>query len=229
MQGKNIVLIGGSYGIGASLADMISTAGANLWVLSRSKASAGRHIAFNAVTDRIDQTVLPDIIHGLAYLPGSIQLKPISRLTDEELLHDLNINALCAARCIRDVLPLLKKAEQASIVLFSTVAAQQGMPFHSSVAMAKGAVEGLTRALAAELAPRIRVNAVAPSLTDTPLAAKFLSTADRKMASAKRHPLMRIGTAGDVAHAAFYLLSDASSWITGQVLHVDGGLSAVRL
>ncbi len=229
MKGKNVVLIGGSYGIGASLARMLEANHANVWVLSRSPSETGRHIMFDATAGNPDLAQLPDTVHGLAYLPGSITLKPITRFTDEEWMKDVHLNAICAARCIRDLLGLIKKAPQASVVLFSTVAVQQGMPYHSSVAMAKGAVEGLTRALAAELAPRIRVNAVAPSLTDTPLATHLLSSDEKKTTSAKRHPLLRIGSPDDVAHAAYYLLSDASSWVTGQVIHVDGGLSAMRL
>jgi len=122
-----------------------------------------------------------------------------------------------------------KKSEQpASVVLFSTVAVQQGMPFHASIAAAKGALEGLTRSLAAELAPHIRVNCVAPSLTDTPLASKILSSPERVDASSQRHPLKRIGTAADVANTAYFLLSDDSSWMSGQILGVDGGMSSLR-
>jgi NAD(P)-dependent dehydrogenase (short-subunit alcohol dehydrogenase family) len=114
-------------------------------------------------------------------------------------------------------------------VLYSTVAVQQGMPFHASVAAAKGAVEGLTRSLAAELAPRIRVNCIAPSLVNTPLAAKLLSSEDKKKASDERHPLKRIGEAIDIAQLSAFLLSDASSWISGQIIHADGGLSTLRV
>jgi NAD(P)-dependent dehydrogenase (short-subunit alcohol dehydrogenase family) len=115
----------------------------------------------------------------------------------------------------------------AAIVLFSTVAVQTGLPFHASIASAKGAVEGLTRSLAAELAPKIRVNAVAPSLTDTPLAAQLLSSDDKRSASAKRHPLKRIGTPEDIANTALFLLEDSSAWMTGQIIGVDGGLGTV--
>lgn len=229
MQNKNIVLIGGSYGIGAALASILQQKGAEVTVMSRTPSQFGKHIRFDVTSDTLNLSDLPQSIHGLVYLPGTINLKPFHRLTDEEILEDFRINALYAARTIRNLLPLLKNSGDASVVLFSTVAVAQGMPFHSSVAMAKGAVEGLVRSLAAELAPRIRVNALAPSLTDTPLAAKILSSEDKKKASGERHPLKRIGSAGDLANAAMYLLSDDSSWVTGQVIHVDGGLSKLRI
>mgnify|MGYP000155808720 CR=1 FL=1 len=123
----------------------------------------------------------------------------------------------------------LKKSNQASVVLFSTVAVQQGMPFHASVAAAKGAVEGLTRSLAAEWAPKIRVNCIAPSLTDTPLAGRLLATPEKKEAAGNRHPLKRVGTAEELGNIATFLLSENSSWITGQVIGVDGGLSALKV
>ena len=126
------------------------------------------------------------------------------------------------------MLPRLKKSGNASIVLFSTVAVQSGLPFHTQVAASKGALEGLTKALAAELAPTIRVNCIAPSLTDTPLAASLLNTEQKKEAIALRHPLKRIGTAGDIANMASFLLSPKASWITGQILHVDGGMSSLK-
>ncbi len=165
----------------------------------------------------------------LAYLPGTIQLKPFHRFTDEEFMADFKLNTLLAAKTIRDLLMLLKAGGQSSVVLFSTVAVQQGMPFHASVAMAKGALEGLTRSLAAELAPKIRVNAIAPSITDTPLASRILSSEEKKKASGERHPLKRVGEVGDIAEAAVYLLSEKSSWVSGQILHVDGGMSALRI
>ena len=149
-------------------------------------------------------------------------------MKDEDFLADFNLNVLGAVKSIRTVLPCLKHAEDASIVLFSTVAVQTGMAFHASIASAKGAVEGLTRTLAAEFAPRIRVNAIAPSLTDTPLASKLLSREDSRKAAAERHPLKRVGKPEDVAAAATFLLSDDSSWMTGQVLALDGGMSAIK-
>jgi NAD(P)-dependent dehydrogenase (short-subunit alcohol dehydrogenase family) len=165
----------------------------------------------------------------LVYCPGTINLKPFRSLKREDILHDFEVNALGAWKVIKAAYKYLRKADSASIVLFSTVAVQTGMPFHSSVAMAKGAVEGLSRSLAAELAPRVRVNTIAPSLTDTPLASNLLSNEEKQEASKKRHPLNRYGTAEELAAAASFLISDDASWMTGQVIGLDGGMSGVRL
>ena len=126
-------------------------------------------------------------------------------------------------------LPALAKSEAPSIVLFSSVAVHSGFNFHSQVSVSKGAIEGLTKSLAAEFAPKIRINAIAPSLTDTPMAAKLLSNDQKREANALRHPLKRIGAAADIANSALFLLSEKSSWITGQILHVDGGMSSIKL
>lgn len=167
-------------------------------------------------------------IHGLVYFPGTINLKPLHRTTEAEFLEEYRINALGAVSVIQQYLSNLKSAGNPSIVLMSTVAAAQGMTFHSSIAMAKGAIEGLALALAAELAPTMRVNAVAPSLTASPLADKLINSPEKLEASNKRHPLRRIGQPDDIANAVVFLLSDKASWITGQVMHVDGGMSTVR-
>jgi 3-oxoacyl-[acyl-carrier protein] reductase len=167
-------------------------------------------------------------IHGLVYFPGTINLKPLHRTTEAEFLEEYRINALGAVGVIQQYLSNLKSAGNPSIVLMSTVAAAQGMTFHSSIAMAKGAIEGLALALAAELAPTMRVNAVAPSLTASPLADKLINSPEKLEASNKRHPLRRIGQPDDIANAVVFLLSDKASWITGQVMHVDGGMSTVR-
>jgi len=227
---KTFLLIGGSYGIGFELAKSLSEAGNAVNVYSRTPGKVAglagvTHTQFDALTDEL---VVDGPIDGLAYMPGTIDLKPFHRFSDADLQRDLEVNYLGAARAIRSVLPNLKQADSASIVLFSTVAVQTGMPFHASIAGAKGAVEGLTRALAAEFAPKIRVNCVAPSLTDTPLAQKLLNTEQKKETAGERHPLRRHGTAKDIAEAAAFLLSDNSSWITGQVLHVDGGIGHLK-
>jgi NAD(P)-dependent dehydrogenase (short-subunit alcohol dehydrogenase family) len=171
---------------------------------------------------------LPDALEGLVYCPGSIRLQPFHRLRDEDFSADFELNLLGAVRVLRAALPCLKAVERGSVVLFSTVAVATGMPMHASIAAAKGAVEGLTRSLAAELAPAIRVNAIAPSLTDTPLAAGLLRTERQRAAAAERHPLGRIGQPSDLAAAARFLLSDEAGWVTGQVLHVDGGMGRLR-
>jgi 3-oxoacyl-[acyl-carrier protein] reductase len=172
--------------------------------------------------------VFPEVVDGMAYFPGSINLKPFARLSDEDFLEDFRVNCLGAAAAVRALLPAMKAAESASVVLFSTVAVAQGMAFHASVAAAKGAVEGMARSLAAELAPKIRVNVIAPSLTDTPLAGNLLNSEAKREAASRRHPLQRVGDAGDVADLVGFLLSDASRFMTGQVLRPDGGLSSVR-
>jgi NAD(P)-dependent dehydrogenase (short-subunit alcohol dehydrogenase family) len=188
-----------------------------------------RHLSIDVTRADIDPGSLPKRIQGLVYCPGSIRLRPFQRLKPEEFLEDFQINLLGAVNAIKACLPGLKSAKApGSFVLFSTVAVQTGMPFHASIASAKGAIEGLTRSLAAELAPKIRVKAIAPSLTDTPLAEALLSDDGKRTAAAKRHPLHRIGNTADIAAAATFLLDDSASWITGQILAVDGGMGAVR-
>jgi 3-oxoacyl-[acyl-carrier protein] reductase len=173
--------------------------------------------------------VLEDNLDGLIYFPGTINLKPFNRLTIYEFQHDFEINVLGAVNSIQTYILNLKKSNQSSIVLFSSVAAQSGMPFHSSIAASKGAIEALTKSLAAEFAPSIRVNAIAPSLTATPIAEKFINTTEKLEVLAKRNPLKRIGTAEELAEVTMFLLTNQSSWITGQVLAVDGGMHALKI
>lgn len=168
-------------------------------------------------------------LNGLVYFPGTINLKPFHRLTENDFLNDYKINALGAVAFIQKYLPNLKNSPNGSIVLISSVAANTGMPFHSSIAMAKAAIEGLTRSLAAESAPSIRVNCIAPSLTNTSLAEKFLNTPEKIEASQKRNPLKKIGEPIDLANAIEFLLSEKSNWITGQVIAVDGGMNTLKL
>jgi NAD(P)-dependent dehydrogenase (short-subunit alcohol dehydrogenase family) len=172
---------------------------------------------------------LPEKLDGLVYCPGTINLKPIRGLKPADFRNDFEVNVVGAVKVIQAAYKALKASGSASIVLFSTVAVAQGMPFHASVAASKGAVEGLARSLAAELAPSVRVNVVAPSLTNTPLASRILSSDEKIEASAKKHPLQKIGQASDIAAAAEFLLGDQSGWISGQVLGVDGGLSTLRV
>jgi 3-oxoacyl-[acyl-carrier protein] reductase len=227
---KNILLIGGSYGIGLAIAQQLQSEN-NIYIASRTNASLMgtnvTHIPFDASTDTLDTSLLPTIIDGLVYCPGSINLRPFKGLKPESFEADLQINFINMIKVVQTVLPNLLASSQSSIVLFSSVAATMGMPFHTSVAASKGAIEGFTKALAAEYAPKIRVNAVAPSLTDTPLADKFLNNEQKKEKSAERHPLKRVGTADDIAQMACFLLSDHSSWISGQIHHVDGGMSSL--
>lgn len=227
---KNILLIGGSYGIGLAIAKELES-GNKIFVASRTNEGLTNlnvtHIPFDVITDTLDTTKLPDVIDGLIYCPGSINLRPFKALKIEAFENDLQINFIGAVKVIQALLPNLTASQQSSIVLFSSVAASMGMPFHTSVAAAKGAIEGFAKALAAEYAPKIRVNVIAPSLTDTPLADKFLNNDEKKEKSALRHPLKRFGTANDIAQMASFLISDKSSWISGQIFHVDGGMSTL--
>jgi 3-oxoacyl-[acyl-carrier protein] reductase len=227
---KNILLIGGSYGIGQAIATELQYEN-KVFVASRSNENIGdmhiTHIPFDATTDTLDVSLLPNIIDGLVYCPGSINLRPFKALKLEAFENDLQINFISLVKVIQTVLPNLMASNQSSIVLFSSVAASMGIPFHTSVAAAKGAIEGFAKALAAEYAPKIRVNVIAPSLTDTPLAEKFLSNDEKKEKSAQRHPLKRVGTTDDMAQMASFLLSEKSSWISGQIFHVDGGMSTL--
>lgn len=168
-------------------------------------------------------------VNGLVYFPGTINLKPFHRISEADITSDFGISALGAAAFVQAYLPALKNSDAPSIVFISTVAVATGMPFHASVAMAKGAVEGLTRSLAAEFAPKIRVNCIAPSLTDTPLAEKLLGTPEKTEAAKNRNPLKKVGTTADLANAVTFLLSEQSAWITGQVIAVDGGMNKLRL
>ena len=227
---KNILLIGGSYGIGLAIAKELQFEN-NVYIASRSNENLAdvkaTHIAFDATTDTIDTSQLSTVIDGLVYCPGSINLRPFKGLKPESFETDLQINFLSLVKVIQSVLPNLLASEQASIVAFSSVAATMGMPFHTSVAASKGAIEGFAKALAAEYAPKIRVNVIAPSLTDTPLADKFLNNETKQEKSAERHPLKRFGKPEDSAQMATFLLSDKSSWISGQIFHVDGGMSTL--
>lgn len=232
MQGKNYFIVGASSGIGNVLALLLKEKGATVITAARRSTEEYGHIpiSLDVLTMTGEELKnIPDTLHGLVYCPGSISLKPFSRLKTEDFLSDFQLNVLGAVKVIQNVLPHLKKAEGSSIVLFSTVAVNNGMSFHASIAAAKGAVEGLGRSLAAELAPsKIRVNMIAPSLTDTPLASQLLSSPEKREASAKRHPLGRIGKAEDMAKIAAFLLSDEASWITGQTIGVDGGMSVIK-
>jgi 3-oxoacyl-[acyl-carrier protein] reductase len=182
--------------------------------------------------DKYDSSLFPiinGVIDGLVYFPGTINLKPFHRLTAEEFINDYEINALGAALCVQSYFNQLKQSPGGSIVFISSVAVQSGMPFHASIAMAKGALEGLAKSLAAELAPSIRVNAIAPSLTQTPLADRFINTPEKMESSQKRNPLKKVGTPEELAEAIVFLLSEKSSWITGQILAVDGGMGTLKL
>lgn len=233
MQGKNILIIGASSGIGLALAQQLQAQGASLFTASRTQPEGiqSTHMEWDVTKAPAAEALnqLPDTLHGLVYCPGTINLKPFQRLTPDDYRHDFEVNVLGAVSAIHATYAAIKKSKSASIVLFSTVAAKLGMGMHSSVSVAKSAVEGLTKSLAAELAPfNVRVNAVAPSLTDTPLAGFLLADENKREAGNKRHPLNRFGSPQDIAGMAAYLLTDQASWITGQVIGVDGGMGSLK-
>ena len=222
------LVIGSSSGIGASLSNYLLQNGHHVIGISRTnKNSLLNHFAFDVTSNEVFP-IIDGAIDGLVYCPGSIVLKPFRALKEPDFLHDFNINLVSAIKTIQAYLPNLQLSESPSIVLFSTVAVQTGMPFHASVAAAKGAVEGVTRSLAAEFAPKIRVNCIAPSLTDTPLASRLLDS-ETKLAGAKdRHPLKKIASADEIAQMAAFLISPAAGFMTGQIIKMDGGISSVK-
>lgn len=227
---KNYIVAGASSGIGLELARMLMQEGFTVYGISRTPGPLeGEDLYRHLPHDFLSDEPLPDITvdaAGIAYCPGSIVLKPINRVTRDDVNKAITLNATSALWFAQRYLANIKGSEDPSMVFFSTVAVQSGLPFHAAIAMAKGAVEGLTRALAAELAPLVRVNAVAPSLTDTPLAAGLLNTEAKAEASKARHPLNTVGTAKEVALVAFHLLTQYK-WVTGQVFGINGGLGTI--
>jgi 3-oxoacyl-[acyl-carrier protein] reductase len=231
---KQILIVGGSSGIGGRVIDALLADSHLLTVTIRKgaefEARPGLTLQPFDASDQKAELALPESLDGVVYLPGTNTLKPFTPMRREQFENDMEVNFFGAVKILQAALPALKRSgsESASVVLFSTVAVGTGMPFHASIAAAKGAVEGLTRSLAAEWAPRIRVNAIAPSLTDTPLAGSLLSSDERRAVAAKRHPMNRVGDAGDIAKLVKFLLGDSSRFVTGQVFGIDGGMSSVR-
>lgn len=232
MSQSNLVIIGASHGIGQAIAEQYLSRGGAVHAYSRTRGDwpdSGelKYQPLDVLSQDLDSAGLPEDIHGFAYCPGSIDLGPLRGVKPEKVREHFELNVVGAIKCMQAALPGLKRAS-GSAVFFSTVAVSQGMPMHTVVSAAKGAVEGLTRTWAAELSPEVRVNCIAPALTDTPLASRLLSSDARRQAMAEMYPLKRYGQACDIASAASFLLSKSSTWVTGQVLSVDGGLSTVR-
>lgn len=231
---SSYLVVGGSSGIGQAITDKLIDDNHHVFATYFSHRFESDNDLLSVhyldvMQDEIQMDFLPEQLDGLVYCPGTINLKPFARIKPQTFRDDFEIQFLGAVKMIQAAIPHLKKPEQSSIVLFSTVAVQTGFNYHSIVSSSKGAIEGLTRSLAAEFAPKIRVNCIAPSITETTLAAGLLNTDEKKEASAGQHPLKRIGQPADIGQMAAFLLSEKSGWITGQVFHVDGGISTLRV
>lgn len=228
---KNYFIIGGASGTGKKLGQLLAESGHRVYAgyCNTQPSEEMENIDFhpiNVLDNDLQFDFLPDVLDGFAYCAGSINLKPFHRFSAEDFISDFQLQVLGAIKILQQILPRLKKANQSSVLLFSSIAAQKGYRYHSQVSVSKGAIEGLVKSLSVELAPQIRVNAIAPSLTDTPLASRLLSSSEKIEANAERHPLKRVGKVNDLVQTAHFLLEDQSSWITGQIIHVDGGLSS---
>lgn len=226
---KNILIVGGSKGIGEQvLSEMILEN--HIINLSRSLPEISNTNLTNYTVDILSDE-LPDLekLDSIVYCPGSINLKPITRLSLQDFRDDFEINLIGAVKTIQKYLPLLKRSNSGSIVLFSTVATKLGMPYHSTVAASKSAVDGLVKTLGAELAPKIRVNAVAPTITKTDLASKILRNDKIIENMAERHPLKKILVPNEVAKMVKFLISDDSSSISGQTFNLDAGIVSFKI
>ncbi|MGD1981550.1 MAG: SDR family oxidoreductase [Flavobacteriales bacterium] len=227
---KKYVIVGGSKGIGKETAELLAAEGHQVTVFSRTPYEGPAHTIeweeFDVLEDSWEDQ-MPEDIDGLVYSVGSINLKPFRGLKPEVFEADFQLQVMGAIKALQAAYKNFNANSIPSVVLYSTVAVQRGMPFHATVSASKGAIEGLTRAIASEWAPKARINCIAPSLTDTPLAGKLLSTPEKKEAMGNNNPMKRVGEANDIAEMTAFLLSDKSSWMTGQIIHIDGGQSVL--
>ena len=227
---KKYVIVGGSKGIGKETAELLAAEGHQVTVFSRTPYEGPAHTIeweeFDVLEDSWEDQ-MPEDIDGLVYSVGSINLKPFRGLKTEVFEADFQLHVMGAIKALQAAYKNFNENSIPSVVLYSTVAVQRGMPFHATVSASKGAIEGLTRAIASEWAPKARINCIAPSLTDTPLAGKLLSTPEKKEALGNNNPMKSVGEANDIAEMTAFLLSDKSSWMTGQIIHIDGGQSVL--
>lgn len=227
-MGNKYLIVGANSTIAKHLIDRLSKEGHECVLFSRTPIES--HHPSYEISLLEDDIAFPSIegaLHGIVYFPGTITLNSFENLKPEQFVKDFEINVLGAVKVLKQYLGQLKESNAGSIVMLSSVAARVGMTMHSSISTAKAGVEGFVRALSAELAPKIRVNAVSPSLTETELSKSLLDSDTKKEKSKSRHPMKRYGTPQDIANAIHYFLSDESSWVTGQILGVDGGLSSI--
>ena len=238
---KKVVIYGATGAMGTAISKRLKNKGYQLHLVGRdeekTRGLSSELGATYTIGDVLDGDLFPrvaedagEVVDGLVYAVGTLNMKSLNRLTADDFLKDFRVNALGAAQAIQHLAPALKKStDSASVVLFTSVAAEQGFTFHTSMSMAKGAVRGLTLALAAELAPKIRVNAISPSLTQTNMADRFFSNEKMVEAISKLHAMERLGQPEDMAPLCEFLLSADSDWITGQIFGVDGGRSTLRI